>query len=54
MTHLVVTAPFGEYRRGDHITDAGAIKAILADDEQHRHVVMVADGAPAPADQPKE
>lgn len=41
--NLCVTEPFGEYAKGDIITDAEAIAAILAS-EQARFVVKI----PAP------
>lgn len=38
--HLVVTHPFGDYARGDKITDADAIAAVNAG-ENHRSVTRV-------------
>lgn len=41
--HLIVTAPFGDYQRGDRITDAKAIEKALA--ENTNEVVKVAAAA---------
>jgi hypothetical protein len=38
--HLVVVHPFGDYERGDKITDAEAIAAVMAG-ESHRSVTRV-------------
>jgi hypothetical protein len=38
---LVVVHPFGEYRRGDPISDAGEIQAVMASENKH-HVHRVA------------
>jgi len=38
---LVVVHPFGEYRRGDPISDAGEIQAVM-DGENKHHVHRVA------------
>ena len=47
MSLLVVIHPFGEYRRGDRITDAAAIAEILAG--PNRAHVVKSDHADAPA-----
>jgi hypothetical protein len=39
-THLVVTAPFGDHAKGDHITDPDAMAAAV--EQHHAHVVRVA------------
>jgi len=41
--HLIVTTPWGDYQRGERITDPAKVQAILA--EHHDKVVRVA--APA-------
>lgn len=33
--HLVVVLPFGDYQRGDRITDAGKVAEILAGENAH-------------------
>ncbi len=33
--HLVVVHPFGEYRRGDPITDAAEIAAVMGGENSH-------------------
>lgn len=45
---LTVTEPFGEYQRGDQITDAKEIKAILA--SENAASVNRTQAADAPAD----
>lgn len=39
--HLVVVHPFGDYRRGDPITSASEIKAVMSGENKH-HVHKVA------------
>ena len=48
-TSLIVIHPFGDYRRGDQISDAEAVAAVLAGDNAH-HVnrVTVPDAPSAP------
>lgn len=46
--HLVVVAPFGDYSRGDRITDADTIKAIQ-EGESSAYVVAVAAPLTEPA-----
>jgi hypothetical protein len=38
--HLVVVHPFGDYARGDKVTDAAEIAAVMAG-ESHRSVTRV-------------
>jgi hypothetical protein len=46
--HLIVTAPFADYQRGERIEDPDTVDAILADERCH-NVVKVAAEPPAPA-----
>jgi hypothetical protein len=45
--HLIVTAPFADYQRGERIEDPEAIAAILGCEQCH-NVVKVAAPAAAP------
>ena len=47
---LIVTEPFGDYAKGDRITDAGAITAALASNPHD--VVRIASQKPAAAPAP--
>ncbi len=45
---MIVTAPFGDYAKGDRITDAVAVEALW----DSPHVVRVASAAPIVPDVP--
>lgn len=45
--HLIVREPFADYRKGDHIDDADAVKAILEGGNRH-HVIAINPVLPAP------
>lgn len=47
MKALIVTAPFGEYAKGDQITDADKIKAAQATNPHQVVAVNLPDPAPA-------
>jgi hypothetical protein len=49
---LVVVTPFGDHQRGDVISDAAQIKAILQSD-QEAHVVRVNAPVVAKAEEPR-
>ena len=46
--HLSVTQPFGDYARGDRITDANTVASVLETHPQNVVRVVAPDVAPAP------
>lgn len=45
--HLVVSQPFGDYAKGDRITDPAAVQKLLLE-HPHRVVKINAEDAPQP------